>query len=217
MEISRIVRGIEHKYVEQALIKYQKTSGFLRASTLHINMPYSWLTIILNFTIVFAIVWINMNHVGLANLPFLLLCGTGTKLKLLLNLINPVLKIQLWTFYYFAWVDWWVLPNFVALVVVFPEIVEFLHFVSRVLFCQVFGVECCGDVDVVRRLGADETRDVPHGRGEGRGAPHEIHDGRQQGLGQVLLIHGDGLLLDRGGVGYTLIWQRGISVCSYWH
>ena len=41
MEISRTVMGIKHKYVEQALIKYQKTSGFLRASTLHINMPYS--------------------------------------------------------------------------------------------------------------------------------------------------------------------------------
>ena len=62
-----------------------------------------------------------------------------------------------------------------------------------------FGVECCGDVDVVRRLGADETRDDPHGRGGGRGAPHEIHGGRRQALGQVLLIHGDGLLLDRGG------------------
>ena len=62
-----------------------------------------------------------------------------------------------------------------------------------------FGVECCGDVGVVRRLGADETRDDPHGRGGGRGAPHEIHGGRRQALGQVLLIHGDGLLLDRGG------------------
>ena len=87
----------------------------------------------------------------------------------------------------------------VVLVVSFLGIREVLQFVSLVLFCQVFGVECCGDVDVVRRLGADETRDDPHGRGEGRGAPHEIHDGRQQGLGQVLLIHGDGLLLDRGG------------------
>ena len=65
-----------------------------------------------------------------------------------------------------------------------------------------FGVECCGDVGVVRRLGADETRDDPHGRGGGRGAPHEIHGGRRQALGEVLLIHGDGLLLDRGGVGY---------------
>ena len=66
-----------------------------------------------------------------------------------------------------------------------------------------FGVECCGDVGVVRRLGADETRDDPHGRGGGRGAPHEIHGGRRQALGQVLLIHGDGLLLDRGGVVYV--------------
>ena len=143
-----------------------------------------------------------MNHVGLANLPFLLLCGTGTKLKLLLNLINPVLKIKLLILLCITWVHWWVLPNFVALVVVFPEIVEFLHFVSRVLFCQVFGVECCGDVDVVRRLGADETRDDPHGRGEGRGAPHEIHDGRLQGLGQVLLVHGVGSS-PRPGVGWV--------------
>ena len=93
-----------------------------------------------------------------------------------------------------------------ALVEVFPEFVEFLLYVSRVLFCQVFGVECCGDVGVVRRLGADETRDDPHGRGGGRGAPHEIHGGRRQALGQVLLIHGDGLLLDRGGGGIRSCW-----------
>ena len=77
--------------------------------------------------------------------------------------------------------------------------IDFLLFVSRDLFCQLFGVELRGDVGVVRRLGADETRDDPHGRGGGRGAPHEIHGGRRQALGQVLLIHGDGLLLDRGG------------------
>ena len=110
-------------------------------------------------------------------------------------------------YYYFAWVNWRVLPNFVALVEVFPEFVEFLLYVSRDLFCQLFGVECCGDVGVVRRLGADETRDDPHGRGGGRGAPHEIHGGRRQALGQVLLIHGDGLLLDRGGV-YVELYDR---------
>ena len=69
---------------------------------------------------------------GIGKFIILLLCGTGTKLKLLLNLINPVLKILLKIFRWFTWVDWRVIPNFVALVVVFPEIVEVLRFVSLV-------------------------------------------------------------------------------------
>ena len=76
----------------------------------------------------------------------------------------------------------------VVLVVSFLGIREVLQFVSLVLFCQVVGVECWGAVDVVRRRGADETRLVPLGRGGGRGAPHEIHVGRLQGLRWVLLV-----------------------------
>ena len=81
-----------------------------------------------------------------------------------------------------------VIGGVVVLVVAFLGIREVLQFVSLVLFCQVVGVECWGAVDVVRRRGADETRLVPLGRGDGRGAPHEIHVGRLQGLGQVLLV-----------------------------
>ena len=76
-----------------------------------------------------------------------------------------------------------VIGGVVVLVVSFLGIREVLQFVSLVLFCQVFGVECWGAVVVVRRHGADETRVDPLGRGEGRGAPHEIHVRRLQGLG----------------------------------
>ena len=75
-------------------------------------------------------------------------------------------------------IDW-----FVAFVITFLDIREVPQFVSLVLFRQVFGVECWGAVVVVRRHGADETRVDPLGRGEGRGAPHEIHVRRLQGLG----------------------------------
>ena len=73
-------------------------------------------------------------------------------------------------------------------VITFLDIREVPQFVSLVLFRQVFGAECGGAVVVVRRHGADETRVDPLGRGEGRGAPHEIHVRRLQGLGQVLFI-----------------------------
>ena len=56
----------------------------------------------------------------------------------------------------------------------------------------------------MRRRGADETRLVPLGRGEGRGAPHEIHDRRLQGLGQVLLVHGVGSSPRPGGGGWVV-------------
>ena len=75
-------------------------------------------------------------------------------------------------------IDW-----FVAFVITFLDIREVPQFVSLVLFRQVFGAECGGAVVVVRRHGADETRVDPLGRGEGRGAPHEIHVRRLQGLG----------------------------------
>ena len=75
-------------------------------------------------------------------------------------------------------IDW-----FVAFVITFLDIREVPQFVSLVLFRQVFGAECGGAVVVVRRHGADEIRVDPLGRGEGRGAPHEIHVRRLQGLG----------------------------------
>ena len=80
-------------------------------------------------------------------------------------------------------IDW-----FVAFVITFLDIREVPQFVSLVLFRQVFGAECGGAVVVVRRHGADEIRVDPLWRGEGRGAPHEIHVGRLQGLGQVPLV-----------------------------
>ena len=80
-------------------------------------------------------------------------------------------------------IDW-----FVAFVITFLEIREVHQFVSLVLFRQVFGVECWGAVVVVRRHGADETLFDLYGRGGGRGVPHEVHVGRLQGLGQVLLV-----------------------------
>ena len=80
-------------------------------------------------------------------------------------------------------IDW-----FVAFVITFLDIREVPQFVSLVLFRQVFGAECGGAVVVARRHGADETLSDLYGRGGGRGAPHVVHFGRLQGLGQVLFI-----------------------------
>ena len=124
------------------------------------------------------------------------------KLKLLLNLRNPVLKFENNLLFYITWVDWWVIPKFVALVVAFLEFLEVLRFVSLVLLSLVLGVGGQSPAVVDCRRSSGETRVDPLGRGEGRGTPHEIHVGRLQVLGQVLLVHRLGLLLDLGrGVG----------------
>ena len=104
-------------------------------------------------------------------------------MKLLLNLRKSCAEIQNNLLFYITWVDWWVIPKFVALVVAFLEFLEVLRFVSLVLLGLVFGVEGWGPAVVDCRHGAGETRVDPLGRGEGRGAPHEIHVRRLQGLG----------------------------------
>ena len=105
------------------------------------------------------------------------------KLKLLLNLRKSCAEIQNNLLFYITWVNWWVIPKLVALVVAFLEFHEVLRFVSLVLLSLVLGVggQSPAVVDCCRSAG--ETRVDPLGRGEGRGAPHEIHVRRLQGLG----------------------------------
>ena len=88
------------------------------------------------------------------------------------------------------------IPKLVALCVAVLEVDEVLRFVSLVLLSLVLGVEGQSPAVVDCRRSGSETRDEPLGRGEGRGAPHEIHVGRLQVLGQVLLVLRLGLLLD---------------------
>ena len=73
-----------------------------------------------------------------------------------------------------------------------------LQFVSLVLLSLVLGVERQNPAVVDCRRSGGETRVEPFGRGEGRGDPHEIHVGRLQVLGQVLLVLRLGLLLGLG-------------------
>ena len=80
------------------------------------------------------------------------------------------------------------IPKLVALVVAVLEFHEVLRFVSLVLLSLVLGVEGQSPAVVDCRRSGGETRDEPLGRGEGRGAPHEIHVGRLQGLRWVLLV-----------------------------
>ena len=92
-----------------------------------------------------------------------------------------------------------------------------LRFVSLVLLSLVLGVEGQSPAVVDCRRSGGETRVEPLGHGEGRGDPHEIHVGRLQVLGQVLLVLRLGLLIDlaMGGGMYTMkLRQRGMF-CSF--
>ena len=137
-----------------------------------------------------------MTHFGTVNLSFCCFRGTDTKVEIVTKFKKIHAEIQNNLLFTLLGLIGGFIPKLVALVVAFLEFHEVLRFVSLVLLSLVLGVEGQSPAVVDCRRSAGETRVDPLGRGEGRGAPHEIHVGRLQVLGQVLLVHRLGLLLD---------------------